>query len=69
MANRNGQSTDAINSAPLTTSVAVEDDVRTVSQKSAQAIAQERENRGGVNAGKTGENPGASITKGVANNA
>lgn len=68
MANRNGQSTDAINSAPLKNSVAVEDDVRTVSQKSAQAIAQERENRGGVNAGKTGENPGASI-KGTVNNA
>lgn len=69
MANRNGQSTDAINSAALKTSVAVEDDVRMVSQKSAQEIARERENRGGVNAGQSGENPGASITRGVANNA
>jgi hypothetical protein len=63
------QSTDAENSKPLKTSTSVEDDVKTTMSKSAQAIAQERENRGGVNAGQTGENPGASITKNVANNA
>ncbi len=67
--NHKGQSTDVENSKALKTSSPVEDDVNVISQKSAQAIAQERENRGGVNSGKTGENPGCRITKTVANNA
>jgi hypothetical protein len=50
MANFDGQSTDSQNSAPLKSSSPVEDDVRVVSQKSAQKIAQERTNLGGVDA-------------------
>jgi hypothetical protein len=44
------QSTDAINDAPLVGSKVVEDDVKFISQRSAQDIARDRKNLGGLDA-------------------
>lgn len=55
-----GQSTDEANSKSAGGSSATEDDVKTVSSKSAQKIAQDRTNENTLS-GSGGENPGASI--------
>lgn len=67
-AKMDNQCSDSENTKALHTATSAGDDLRKISQKSAQSIAQERTNLGGYEGGG-GQNPGASIKKGVANNA